>query len=143
MRKVNIRSAEKKPAQFVLAKWVLFSRFTFSLETLKDFMGFYKLAKDAFFPPLLNKPGSASHCSSSLSIFLSFGLFCGLCLQNLSSPSCSAAKASSSSFSFPSWALICVEQQIYFFSASQPWFWFFFFHRMQPALTYIQQQTSK
>lgn len=42
----------------------------------------------------------------------------------------------SSSFSFPSWALHCMEQQRCFFLCS-------FFHRMQPPLRYFQQWTRK
>lgn len=73
------------------------------LAMLKDFMGFYKLVKGAFLPPFPNKPGPTFHYSLSLSIFPSFGLFCGFCLVKLSFPS-SFPQRLSSSFSFPSWA---------------------------------------
>lgn len=68
---------------------------------VERFHEFYKLVVDAFLPLFLNEPGSDFHYSS-LSVFPSFGLFCGFCLLKLIP--FPFPQRLPSSFSFPSWA---------------------------------------
>ena len=106
----------------------------------EGFMGFYKLVKAVFFPPLLNKPRSASHCSLSP---WSFDLFCRFCLLNLSFSSCSTTKASQSRFSFPSWALSELHGAAKMLSPLLPSPVSFFFFPQNAASTNVHSAMNK